>query len=290
MMLKHPVLEQADVSLSVKRDDQQHEIVSGNKLFKLFYHLEKCQQLGIKTIVTFGGAYSNHVHATAYVAKKMGIKAVAIIRGEQLLPLNPTLKDCTDWGMTIEPVTRQEYKIKGQSKIIQKIIAAYEDAYVIAEGGCDLLGVQGAAKILEGVDQSKFDYIVSACGTGTTVSGIIHKADSHIHVLGISVLKGASWMQEEVNGWLGKLEEKVSKNSQATWSINTDYHFGGYAKSSDKLNIFIDQINKAHSLPLEHVYTGKALYGVLDLAGKGFFKAGSRILFIHTGGLQGARS
>jgi 1-aminocyclopropane-1-carboxylate deaminase len=279
----------AGITLSIKRDDQQHEIISGNKLFKLFYHLEKCQQLGVKTIVTFGGAYSNHVHATAYAAKQMGIKVVAIIRGELLLPLNPTLKDCVDWGMIIEPVNRQEYKIKGQSEIIQKIIAGYENPYVIPEGGSDLLGVKGAAKILEGVDQSRFDYIVCACGTGTTVSGIIQQAASHIHVLGMAVLKGASWMHEEVQGWLNKLESEGVNSGEAIWSINTDYHFGGYAKTSGELDAFIDQINQIHSLPLEHIYTGKALYGVLDLAEQGFFKLGSRILFIHTGGLQGAR-
>jgi 1-aminocyclopropane-1-carboxylate deaminase len=282
-------LSRAGITLSVKRDDMQHDVVSGNKLFKLFYHLEKCQLLGINTIITFGGAYSNHVHATAYAAKQLGINSVAIIRGEQLLPLNPTLKDCTDWGMIIEPVSRQDYKNKDQSNTIQKILASYENAYVIPEGGCDLLGVQGAAKILAGVDQSQFDYIVCACGTGTTVSGIIHQADSHIHVLGIAVLKGASWLQEEVNSWLSKLEVSGVKSPQASWSINTDYHFGGYAKTSEKLDAFIEHVNRTHSLPLEHVYTGKALFGVLDLADKGFFKAGSRILLIHTGGLQGAR-
>jgi 1-aminocyclopropane-1-carboxylate deaminase len=130
---------------------------------------------------------------------------------------------------------------------------------------------------------------VCACGTGTTVSGIIHQSDSHIHVLGMAVLKGASWMQEEVQGWLSKLEVSGVKSPQASWSINTDYNFGGYAKTSDKLDAFIEHVNRTHSLPLEHVYTGNALFGVLDLAEKGFFKTGSRILLIHTGGLQGAR-
>jgi 1-aminocyclopropane-1-carboxylate deaminase len=287
--LMHPILEDAGITMSVKRDDQQHEVVSGNKLFKLFYHLEQCQLKGIKTIVTFGGAYSNHIHATAYAAKQMGIKTVAIIRGEQLLPLNPTLKDCTDWGMILEPVSRQDYKNKDHSSVIENIIKKYNAPYVIPEGGCDLLGVKGAAKILDGVDQSQFDCIVCACGTGTTLSGIIHSASSHINVLGMAVLKGADWMRDEVQGWLDKLESREQKLYEKNWMINTDFHFGGYAKTSEQLNTFVKEMKDIYHLPLEHVYTGKSVYGILSLAKQGYFKKGSKILFIHTGGLQGNR-
>ena len=298
MQLKHtpviplttPELVSKGISLSVKRDDLQHSIVSGNKLFKLHYHLEHCKKNNIKTIVTFGGAYSNHLHATAYAANKLGIKTVAVIRGEQIIPLNATLKDCTDWGMILEPVTRKEYKEKTKSPVIQTILDQYPDAYLIPEGGCDLLGVQGASKILDGVDQSQFDYIVCACGTGSTVSGVISKSQPHITVIGMAVLKGAHWMKSEVQAWLEKLNAPASGEHLAKWMINTDYHFGGYGKIKPALTDFIREIESRYDLPLEPIYTGKSVYGILDLAKKDYFPKGSRILFIHTGGLQGNRS
>lgn len=288
--LSIPELTNQDISLFVKRDDLQHEVVSGNKLFKLFYHLQYCQKNEIETILTFGGAYSNHLHATAYAAQKMGIKSVAIVRGEQLLPLNPTLKDCTDWGMVLEPVSRVDYKQKQDSESVQHIIDKYKGAHVIPEGGCDLMGVQGAAKMLDGVDQSEYDYIVCPCGTGTTLAGIVSKAAPHITVLGIAVLKGAQWMEAEVEGWLNQMCHQSTPRHQAAWRINTDYHFGGYGKIKPELLEFIKMNNVDYDLPLEPIYTAKAMYGVLDMIQKGLFEKGSRILFIHTGGLQGHRS
>ena len=287
--LSIPELTNQGISLFVKRDDLQHQVVSGNKLFKLFYHLQHCQKNKIETILTFGGAYSNHLHATAYAAQQMGINSVAIVRGEQLLPLNPTLKDCTDWGMVLEPVSRIDYKQKQGSEFVQNIIAQYKGAHVIPEGGCDLMGVQGAAKILEGVDQTEYDYIVCPCGTGTTLAGIVSKADPHITVLGMAVLKGAQWMEAEVEEWLSKSYQQSKQQHQASWRINTDYHFGGYGKIKPELLEFIKTNNLDYDLPLEPIYTAKAMYGVLDMIRKGMFEKGSRILFIHTGGLQGYR-
>lgn len=285
-----PELNNLGVSLCVKRDDLQHPIVSGNKLYKLFYHLQACQQQEVKTLLTFGGAYSNHLHATAYAAQKMGMQSVGIIRGEQIVPLNPTLKDCTDWGMVLEPVTRLDYKMKQDSAGVKAVLDRYPDAYVIPEGGCDLLGVQGAQKILQGVDQSQFDYIVCPCGTGTTLSGIISQSQPHIHVLGMPVLKGAGWMKNDVQAWLDKLQAKGTAMGFNDWSINTDYHFGGYGKITQVLSEFMENMQCKYNLPLDPIYTAKCIYGILDLAKKGWFKPGARILFIHTGGLQGGRS
>lgn len=283
-VINHPLLQEKEIHLSVKRDDLQHDIVSGNKLFKLHYHLQQCKQQGIDTIITFGGAYSNHLHATAFAAKKMGIKAVAIVRGELIYPLNPTLKDCSDWGMKLEPVSRADYKNKEQSETIANIIQSYDNSYLIAEGGCDLLGVKGAKKILDGVDQTDVDYIVCACGTGTTISGLIACAQPHIKTMGFAVLKGAKWMQAEVQAWLDTLD-----NKNTNWEINTQYHFGGYAKNKPELLQFIAEIKHNQNLMLEPVYTGKALFGLFDLIQQDYFEKGSRILFIHTGGLQGFR-
>jgi 1-aminocyclopropane-1-carboxylate deaminase/D-cysteine desulfhydrase-like pyridoxal-dependent ACC family enzyme len=297
MQLKHtpitllniPDLLSRGISLSVKRDDLQHPIVSGNKLFKLFYHLEYCKKNNIKRILTFGGAYSNHLHAAAYVGYEMGIETVAIIRGEQIIPLNPTLRDCTDWGMILEPVSRLDYKQKEGSMVVQDVIGKYPGAHIIPEGGCDLLGVQGASKILDGVDQSQFDYIICACGTGATIAGIVSKAQPHIDVIGMAVLKGASWMRGEVQGWLDKLNDAKDSVSLASWRVNTDYHFGGYGKIKPALVDFIERVGLEYDLPLEPIYTGKSIYGVFDLVDQDYFPEGSRILFIHTGGLQGIR-
>lgn len=295
MTLDIPEFTELGISLSIKRDDLQHNIVSGNKVFKLYYHLEHCKKNNINTILTYGGAYSNHVHATAFAAKQLGMKSVAIIRGEQILPLNPTLKDCVHWGMTIEPVSRLDYQQKTNSKDIQRVLSRYPDAHVVPEGGADISGVLGAGLIMNEINPLDYDYVVCGCGTGTTLSGLIASGYPGVHYLGMAVLKGANWMNKEVQHWLDQISEhpdtpkNASQLAAIEWSINTDYHFGGYAKTKPQLTEFISQMKHSYDLPLEPIYTGKALYGVLDLAKKGFFKTGSRILFIHTGGLQGAR-
>lgn len=282
---QHPLCDERDVKIYIKRDDLIHSVISGNKLFKLSLYLNEFINGDYKTLITFGGAYSNHVHATAFKAKEMGIKSVGIIRGEQIIPLNPTLKDVTDWGMTLEPVSRESYKRKDQSPDIKTIINSYEKPFVIPEGGCDALGVLGAARILEAVDQSKFDYIVCACGTATTLSGLIHRSAEHIKLLGVPVLKAKKWMQQEVQDYLHGLN-----SNKQNWQLMFDYHFGGYAKTPENLLTFISEVEVNYGLELDPIYTGKAFYGLLDQIQKGQIKSGSNVLFIHTGGLQGRRS
>jgi 1-aminocyclopropane-1-carboxylate deaminase/D-cysteine desulfhydrase-like pyridoxal-dependent ACC family enzyme len=281
--IHHPVFDQAGISVMVKRDDQIHPVVSGNKLYKLSGHLQQFTQSQSQTLVTFGGAYSNHLHATAYACKENGISCVAIIRGEQILPLNPTLKDCVDNGMILEPVSRKEYGLGMESEVVQEVIDRYPSAYVVPEGGGGELGVVGAQEILSGVDQSQFDVIVAACGTGTTLAGIINAAEPHVQVVGIPVLKGADkWMPQEIDQYL--------TNKSKNWELLCDYHFGGYAKHTEEVLEFIKWAEVECQLPLDQVYTGKAFYGLVDRVKSGYWKAGTRILFIHTGGLQGRRS
>ena len=276
-------LKEFDVSLHVKRDDLIHDVVSGNKLFKLHYHLQNIQEQHKQVLITFGGAFSNHLHATAYVGRQLGIRTVGIVRAEphELNNLTPTLADCQNWGMTLEPVSRSEYKLKQNSKVVQTIIEKQSNVYCIPEGGSGELGVQGAERILDGVDQSQFDVIVMACGTGTTLAGVIRASDPHIQVIGVPVLKGASWMQAEVQQYLAPTNNN--------WQLALDYHFSGYAKSNQILLDFIQYIEQEASLPLEPVYTAKALYALVDLVRQEKIEKGSRILFIHTGGLQGSR-
>ncbi len=282
---KHPLLLKKNVSVSIKRDDQLHDVVSGNKLYKLLFNLEQFKRENKKTLITFGGAYSNHLHATAFMGKELGFQTIAIVRGEQLLPLNPTLKDCTDWGMILEPVSRSSYRQKQLSVEIQGIINKYPSAYVVPEGGANKLGVLGAAKMLDGVDQSEFDVVVVACGTGVTMAGIVSACEPHVLVVGMPALKAENWMASEVQGWLDVVGCR-NKN----WMVECQYHFGGYGKTKPELLQFIKEMELDYQLLLDPVYTGKAFYGLLKLIELGEVISGSRVLFIHSGGLQGARS
>ena len=280
--LEVPSASHQGVQVYIKRDDLLDPVVSGNKLYKLKYNLEYAMDNGFDTIGTFGGAYSNHLHATAYAAKQCDLKTVAVIRGEQLLPLNPTIKDCVRWGMTIHPVSRIQYKAKASSDFVAGLKQIYPNTYWIPEGGANQLGVKGAQEILDETEHYDFDVIVSACGTGTTLAGIINSAKSSQLVIGIPVLKGASWMHQEVESWL-------INAGRAKWELWLDGHFGGYGKRSSEIDAFIKQMAENHQLPLDKVYTAKALYLLIKKIDDGVFPAGSKILFCHTGGLQGMR-
>lgn len=273
----------SDVSVDIKRDDLIDDVVSGNKLFKLHYHLQAFKEQKRHTLLTFGGAYSNHLHATAYAGKMLGIQTVGIVRAEphELEHLTPTLNDCKHWGMILEPVSRSEYKLKQDSHHIQQIAKQYSDVYWVPEGGSGELGIKGAQLILEGVDQSQYDVIVLACGTGTTLAGVIKASAPHVTIIGVPVLKGAKWMTSEVAQYLDA--------GMNNWQLELNYHFSGYGKWNETLLAFIEQMQTNIDLPLDPVYTAKAFYGLLDLIRNKTIKAGSRVLFIHTGGLQGAR-
>ena len=280
----HSILTQHSVQVDVKRDDLIHPIVSGNKLYKLHYNLEAFVNGGYKTLVTFGGAYSNHLHALAYAGNELDVPTVGIVRGEQLLPLNATLKDCVDWGMILEPVSRGVYRQKERATEIKDILAGYPKPYLVPEGGGNTLGVKGASLMLDSVNQENYDFIVLASGTGATVAGIIYASLPSVKVIGVATLKGASWMAQAVRDHL------LSMNCHKTnWNINCDYHFGGYGKKNAELDDFVNTVRVESGLLIEPVYTGKALYALLDLVAKGEIDKGSRVLFIHTGGMQGAR-
>ncbi|MEY8263504.1 MAG: pyridoxal-phosphate dependent enzyme [Bermanella sp.] len=280
----HPLLAQHNISVQIKRDDLLHPVVSGNKLYKLMFNLEQFQREHKKTLITFGGAYSNHLHATAFMGRQLGVQTVAIVRGEQLIPLNPTLKDCTDWGMILEPVCREQYRQKQRGGGIQSIIDRYPSPYVVPEGGANRLGVLGAAKMLDEVDQEKLDMVVVACGTGVTMAGLISACEPHVRVVGFPALKAEKWMADEVQGWLDIIACK-----QCNWALQHDYHFGGYAKTKPELLAFMDDMEANYNLLLDPIYTAKAFYGLLDMIARGEIARGSNLLFIHSGGLQGRR-
>ena len=276
------LLRKKDITLVVKREDVLHEHVSGNKFRKLYYNVITAQDKGYDTLLTFGGAYSNHIAATAAAGNELGIKTIGVIRGDELgenlertLSENPTLRFAVSQGMQLHFVSRKAYREKTKPEFITNLFQLFGNFYLVPEGGTNELAVKGTEEILTPEDK-EFDYICSAVGTGGTIAGLINSARPHQKVLGFPALK------EQF------LHQNIAKyvNSD-NWELIRDYNFGGFAKIDKKLVDFINMANSLHNLPLDPVYTGKMLYGIIDLIKKDYFPKGSKILAIHTGGLQG---
>lgn len=254
--------------LAVLRLDLIHPEISGNKWFKLKYNLQQAQQEQKKCILTFGGAFSNHIAATAFACKEAGIKSIGIIRGETTSSANPTLKFATENGMELHFITREEYQKKRESALLENLQLQYPNCYIVPEGGDNDLGQKGCEEILCN-ETNKFDVVFCACGTGTTFKGLAKSALPHQHVFGINVLK----------------YEAESDLSRGT--ILNDYHFGGYAKHTQELLEFKTSFEKAYHIPLDYVYTAKAFYAAFDFINQGKISNNKKILLIHSGGLQG---
>ncbi len=276
------LLRKKEITLVVKREDLLHEHVSGNKFRKLYYNVIEAQEKGYDTILTFGGAFSNHIAATAAAGKELGIKTIGVIRGDELdenfektLRENPTLGFAVSQGMQLHFVSRKAYRQKTNPDFITNLFQLFGKFYLVPEGGTNELAVKGTEEILTPEDYS-FDYICSAVGTGGTIAGLINSAKPHQKVLGFPALKE------------NFLHRDIAKYAQSqNWALIRDYHFGGFAKIDKKLVEFINMVHTLHNLPLDPIYTGKMLYGIIDLIKKDYFPKGSKILVIHTGGLQG---
>ena len=262
----------------IKREYLNHPFVSGNKWWKLKYNLEEAVKQGHSTLLTFGGAYSNHVYATAAAANELGLKSIGIIRGEETLPLNHTLSFAKSKGMQLQYVSREMYRTKTEQNFIESLHPTVGNFYLIPEGGSNELAVKGVAEFAQNLGND-FDYLCCAVGTGGTLAGLILGTSKEKEVLGFSVLKGGEFLNEEVNKFL---HEKIKRD----WRIITNYHFGGYGKISSQLTSFIQQFNDKHQIRLDNVYTGKAMSGIFDVINKNIFPKGSTILFIHTGGVR----
>jgi 1-aminocyclopropane-1-carboxylate deaminase len=277
-----PILEEKRVELFLKREDLIHPFVSGNKFRKLKYNIRAAKELQKDTLLTFGGAFSNHIAATAIAANLNGFKSIGIIRGDELgkdlgktLESNTTLREACRNGMTFEFVSREVYRNKATTDFNNQLKERFGDFYLIPEGGTNKLAVKGCAEILTKEDL-KFDYICCAIGTGGTISGLINSAASDQKVIGFPALKG------------GFLQDEIQKfTSKENWRLETAYHFGGYAKYNEALIHFVNQFSKQNNILLDPIYTGKMLFGILDLVGKNQFPPNSKIVAIHTGGLQG---
>ena len=268
-----------NISVSVLRLDLLHPVISGNKWFKLRFYIDEAKRLHKKRIITYGGAWSNHIIATACACSQNKLNAVGIIRGEERAEYSETLKAAKDFGMEFIFLNRKEY----QNKTLP-LIPDTENDYIIPEGGYGIKGAEGFSTALDYCNKNEFTHFACAAGTGTMMAGLIKTAAKEQQVVGISVLKNNYDLLPAVNSLLTE-NEKLKK-----FELVQDYHFGGYAKSTSELLQFMNSFYSESSIPTDFVYTGKLFYAVTNLAEKNYFPAGSKILVIHSGGLQGNSS
>ncbi|MFY0627764.1 MAG: 1-aminocyclopropane-1-carboxylate deaminase/D-cysteine desulfhydrase [Reichenbachiella sp.] len=278
--LKSSLLTKKEVSLFLKREDQIDPFISGNKWRKLKYNFLEAEKNGFNRVLTFGGAYSNHIAATAAAAKKYNFKCVGIIRGDELNHnSNATLSLAHSNGMNLKFISRSEYKKREESAWVNSL-AKDQQAYLIPEGGSNRLALKGVTEMIEEVDFD-FDCAVCAVGTGGTLAGITLGISKSQYALGFASLKGVDYLESNVKSLVCEFD------SRTNWKINHDFHFGGYGKYDNSLIEFINEFKKAHSIQLDPIYTGKMMFGLLSMISKNEFKPGTKILAIHTGGLQG---
>jgi 1-aminocyclopropane-1-carboxylate deaminase len=282
LKIEDPIIKDSGIKLFIKREDLNHPELSGNKWHKLKYNLIAAKEKGCETLLTFGGAYSNHIYATAAASKLFGFKTIGIIRGEEQLPLNPTLSFASSKGMKIHYVNRKTYREKNLTEFIKQLRQKFGNFYLVPEGGTNILAVKGTSEIISNIDID-FDYVCCACGTGGTLAGLITGLNGRKKVLGFSVLKGGSFLLNDVEKLIYDSVGKKYNN----WDINLDFHFGGYAKINSDLINFIQRFQNITSIPIEPIYTGKLLFGVYNLILNHYFGSEKKILAIHTGGLQG---
>ena len=271
------------INLFVLRLDKIHPTISGNKWYKLKYNLEEAKKQNKETLLTFGGAYSNHIAATAAAGKEFGFKTIGIIRGDELAHPQPfpkgrekskTLKFAEACGMELHFISREDYK---EEKIPNSLTQQLYNFFLLPEGGTNELAIKGCAEIISHID-IPFNFVCSAVGTGGTIAGIISSLKEDQKAIGFPVLKGANFLKDEI--------EKLIQEKN-NWELNFDYHLGGYAKHTPELLKFIADFEKQNNIPLEQVYTGKMLFGIYDLIKKNYFQKNSTVIAIHTGGLQG---
>ncbi|MGR9088481.1 MAG: 1-aminocyclopropane-1-carboxylate deaminase/D-cysteine desulfhydrase [Gammaproteobacteria bacterium] len=276
-----PLLDRRRIELSMKRDDLLHPVISGNKWRKLKYCLDHALSMGSETVISMGGAYSNHLHALAYAGHALGLNTIGLVRGERPNPLTPTLQDCLRWSMELRFVSRSEYRLLRHHRAFDSLPGIESGQYWLPEGGAHALALKGVAELIAEIDRP-YDLLCLPCGTGTTLAGCAAAVPAPVHVTGFAALKHADFLTSEV--------ELLLSRPYNNWSINPDYHFGGFARTTKDLLRFIGDFEFNAKIPLEPVYTGKLMYALYDLIAQGRFSPGTRIIAVHTGGLQGNRS
>ncbi len=280
-----PVLGVSMDSVSLLRLDLTGGLAPGNKYYKLKGNLSLARDAGLSRILTFGGAWSNHLHALAALGHEQGIETIGIVRGEEPATPSAMLRDASDWGMKLIYVSRSEYRKRNEPEYLQSLQSRFGPCMSIPEGGADATGVQGCTQIAELISKhaGQIDRVVVAVGTGTTLAGLATGLPNTKEIIGISVLKGAEYLEQNVR-------ELVGSNSSANpdnWRILHNYHCGGYARVSVELKQFILEFEEVHSVPLDPVYTGKMLFAIHQMIKTN--ESPGRTVAVHTGGLQGRR-
>ncbi len=278
-----------NVNIICKRDDLNHPIIQGNKLRKLKYNIVDALQNGVSQLATFGGAYSNHIVAVAQAAKMAKMSIVGFIRGEELHQATSqwshSLHQAHKAGMELVFLSRQQYRLKQQSEVVKQYLSHYKNVMIIPEGGSNALALLGVAEIIEELAQQikPPTHIITACGTGGTCAGLIDGVANQgwqTKVIGIPVLKGAEFLKASI-------KNLSQKHKQVEWQLYCDYHAGGYAKLADNYATFGQEFSQRTGVPLDKIYNVKSFYAMYDLINKGEIKAGSSVVILHTGGLQG---
>lgn len=285
--LSWPELEKRGITSFIRRDDELSTYWSGNKFYKLYYNIVEAQQQGVKILISFGGAYSNHIYALAAASKALGLRSIGFIRGHEPKTLSPTLKDVSNWSMDVHFLNNKNYKNKDISLFLPILTKLDEKYTLIPEGGENLAGVRGCIPITQAISSQlngKPYTLCAASGTGSTLAGMIAGAANNVSCIGFSVLKGEDQISAKVVNWLTLLG-----CSNTNWQLKTGFDHGGYAKYSPELIRFMNEFEERNQLLLEPVYTAKVLWGIEALAKSGYWKQGSTVVALHSGGLQGRR-
>lgn len=265
-------------AIDMLRLDLLHPVVSGNKWYKLRLNVKHALENGFKTIVTSGGGFSNHLIATAFTAKRLGIKSVGIVRGKYDV-LTPTLKACADEGMELIFVTQEDYKNRNQPDWEKNIVAHFDEIMIIPEGGANEWGRTGAG-LLSRFVKDEYTHVIVSVGTGTTLIGLRNKIWEEQQLFGFVPMKNGAYLKDTISGHIAPGKDK-------NWQLFDNWHFGGFGKWNDELLTFMNEFYKENNIPLDIIYTSKMMYGLRELLGENVFSATDKLLCIHTGGLQG---
>nr|WP_275441490.1 pyridoxal-phosphate dependent enzyme [Psychrobium sp. MM17-31] len=276
--LSDPLFDEHRIKVYIKRDDLIHPQISGNKWRKLKYNLLYAKQQGYNEVLSFGGAYSNHIHSLAFAGQANGLKTIGIIRGEYD-PNNPTIRDAKEAGMHIEFVNRSDYRRRFDQDYLSEIQDKYPNALIVPEGGTNDLALLGLAEMVEEIPKEKAQFIITACGSGGTSAGILKAMQPEQTLISIPVLKKADYLKQEIID--------LAKCNVHQLQFLTEFHQGGYGKVTPELVTFIEQFETTHAIQLEPIYNGKMMIAFYQLVRENYFKPHSSVTLIHTGGLQG---
>jgi 1-aminocyclopropane-1-carboxylate deaminase len=284
--IAHPEAASHGVRLLLWRDDLLNPDLPGNKARKLKYNLLEARANGHTHLLTFGGAYSNHLAAVAAAGRRYGFATTGLVRGEEHQPLNPTLARCVAAGMQLHYLDRTTYRRRAEPEFLAEMLQQFGPAYLLPEGGTNALALRGVAELIEELRQhTSFDAVAVAAGTGGTLAGLalgLADAGYAARAVGVAALKGGDFLRADIDA----LTLAATGQALSNYEVHTGYHFGGYAKLPPELRAFIHQFETDYGVLLDPIYTSKLLFGVVDLIAQGHFAPGSTVVAVHTGGLQ----